>query len=91
MNLRDVLVQFEIFFNMDDIECLARGVSDMSTVNELIFRGLRLRQLSGATGQDVLVLCSENEARELLLHAQAQCDQSVEKILRAFEIAGATP
>ena len=84
-------MQLVIFLNLEDIDCLAKGVSDTSTVSELIFRALRLRQMSGASGQDVFVLCSDTEARELLRHAQAQCEECVEKILRAFQIAGVTP
>ena len=89
--MKDTLVQLVIFLKMVDIDCLAKGVSDTSIVSELIFRALRLRQMSGATGQDIFVLCNETEARELLRHAQAQCEDCVEKILRAFQIAGVTP
>ena len=84
-------MQLVIFLDMEDIDCLVKGVSDTSTVSDLIFRALRLRQISGASGQDVIVLCSDTEARELLRHAQAQCEECVEKILRAFQVAGVTP
>lgn len=84
-------MQLVIFLNMEDIRCLAEGVSDASTVGELIFRALRLRQLSGTEGQDVIVLCNETEARELLKHAQSQCQQAVDKILRACDLAGVIP
>ncbi|MGH7855594.1 MAG: hypothetical protein ACREP3_19270 [Candidatus Binatia bacterium] len=84
-------MQLVIFLNMEDIRCLAEGVSDTSTVGELIFRALRLRQMSGAEGQEVFVLCNETEARELLRHAQSQCQQTVNKILRAFDLAGVIP
>jgi hypothetical protein len=89
--LKETLVQLVIFLNMKDIDCLAKGVSDTSIVSELIFRALRLRQMSGGSGQDVFVLCSDTEARELLRHAQAQCEECVEKIRRAFQMAGMTP
>jgi hypothetical protein len=89
--LKDTLVQLVIFLNLEDIDCLTKGLSDTSIVSELIFRALRLRQMSGAPGQDVFVLCSDTEARELLKHAQAQCEQCVERILRAFQMAGVTP
>jgi hypothetical protein len=89
--LKNTVVQLVIFLNLEDIDCLAKGLSDTSIVSELIFRALRLRQMSGAPGQDVFVLCSDTEARELLRHAQAQCEQCVEKILRAFQMAGVTP
>jgi hypothetical protein len=84
-------VQLVIFLNLEDIDCLAKGLPDTSIVSELLFRALRLRQMSGAPGQDVFVLCSDTEARELLRHAQAQCEECVEKILRAFQMAGVTP
>jgi hypothetical protein len=89
--LKDTIVQDLIFLNLEDIDCLTKGLSDTSIVSELIFRALRLRQMSGAPGQDVFVLCSDSEARELLKHAQAQCEQCVERILRAFQMAGVTP
>ena len=84
-------MQLVIFLNMEDIDCLGKGVSDRSIVSEILFRALRLRQLSSASGQQVFVLCDENEARELLRHAKAQCEECVDKILRAFQIAGVTP
>lgn len=84
-------MQLVIFLNMEDIRCLAEGVSDTSTVGELIFRALRLRQLWGTESQDVIVLCNETEGRELLRHAQSQCQQAVDRILRAFDLAGVIP
>ena len=84
-------MQLVIFLNMEDAKCLASNVPETSVVGELIFRALRLRQMVGLDSHNVLVVCDETEARELLKRAQDECPQCVEKILRAFTLAGLVP
>ena len=84
-------MQLVIFLNMEDAKCLGANVPESSVVGELIFRALRLRQMVGLDSHNVLVVCDETEARELLKRAQDECPQCVEKILRAFTLAGLVP
>ncbi|HKY09951.1 MAG TPA: hypothetical protein VJQ55_17010 [Candidatus Binatia bacterium] len=84
-------MQLVIFLNMEDAKCLAGDVSDASVVGQLIVRALRLRQMAGSEGENVFVICDEIEGRELLKRAEVECPGSVEKILRAFEVAGVIP
>ena len=76
---------------MEDIDRLAPGFHASPIVSDLITRGLRLRQFVGANGPNITILCDENEGRELLTHARAQCPECVEKIRSAFLLNGLTP
>ncbi len=84
-------MQLTIFLNMEDAKCLARDAPDTSGVGQIIFRALRLRQGAGSQSDQVFVLCNENEARELLRRAQDECQECIDKILRAFDVAGIVP
>ena len=75
--------QLRIFLHLKDIECLARGVHANPLVNDLVGRALRLRQLAGSTGWNIILLCDVNEGQQLLDYARAECPQCVEKIRNA--------
>ena len=84
-------MQLMVFLYMEDIDRLAPGFHASPIVIDLITRALRLRQFAGADGPNIAIFCDENEGREFLNHARAQCPECVEKIRSAFLLNGLTP
>jgi hypothetical protein len=84
-------VQLVIFLDMNDVECLTVAIAGPSSIRALIDRGLRDRKEAGSDGKNVIIVCDEPEARDLLRHAQTNCSPAVSKILRAFHLANLIP
>jgi hypothetical protein len=81
-----LIVRIKISLRLEDVDRLGAGVHASRAVNDVIMRGLRLRQFAGVDGSKVPIWCDAEEGRELLDYARAQCPECVDVLRSALSL-----
>ena len=77
----------EIFVNVEDFNCFKEFVPDNSAAADTLARTARFYgDLFPSTGE-VVIICGEPEARDLLTHATNHCQDSLVNIRAAIRRA----